>query len=301
MAGTCKWLALLCAGALGACTSVSPDGMQARSACNSEPGGWCSFTTQMALESYEYAQLSQNAYEPDHETYAVLHPDIAMRALVPNDEYGFAYAVFDRLENGQLTEVILAFRGTEFGSWDDWWHGNIGTLQRERGVQLYHQVRDQLDDAGWSDVPISVTGHSLGGAIAAEVSLRNSDVKMRIFNSSPHFSDTMNPAAGDRMAISERGEFLQLLRRAKNFPGQDSFILDCNPGDSSFADHKMRRLGDCLIWIAAYQDAVAHGLLEDNGVLPPKLNRYCDDAGNLVPHPGQSETGPVIMRLCQDN
>ncbi len=295
------WLAIMGAGALGACTSVSPDGMQARSACHALPGGWCDFTAQMARDAYHYAPLAQNAYEPDHETYARLPDGIAMRLQVPNDKYGFAYAIFDRTENGQLTEVIIAFRGTEFGDFNDWRHGNIGTTQRMLGVQLYHMLRGQLNEAGMVDTPISVTGHSLGGAIAAQVSLENEGVKLRVFNASPHFADIMDPPPADRMAISERGELLQLARRSKNFPGHDAFILDCNPGASSVIDHKMRPLGDCLIWIAAYQDKAAHDLIAANNVQPPLANRFCDGDGKPLPHPGPTGYGAQMPQICAED
>lgn len=253
----------------------------------------------MAVDSFQYAPLAQNAYEIDHETYAQLPDGITMRVLVPNDDIGLAYALFDRMENGLLTEVIIAFRGTEFGHYKDWRFGNIGTEQRMRGVQIYKVIRQQLDDAGWSDTPIAVTGHSLGGAIAAQVSLMVPGVKLRVFNASPHFTNITDPPPSDRMAISERGELLQVIRRSKNFPGHDTFILDCNPGESLLIDHKMRPLGDCLIWIAAYQDAAAHALIAKNGVNPPQANRYCDDDGNALPHPGPAGYGDARPQLCK--
>jgi len=283
---------------LGACTSVAPDGMQARSACHSEPGGWCGFIAAMALESYEYAPLARNAYEPDDETYVQLPDGITMRALVPNDDIGLAYAIFDRTENGLLTEVIIAFRGTEFGHFRDFRHGNIGTGQRMRGVALYDVVRQQLDDAGWANTPISVTGHSLGGAIAAQVSLERAGVKLRVFNASPHFASITDPPPADRIAISERGELLQLVRRSKNFPGHDAFMLDCNPRQSTLIDHKMRPLGDCLIWIAAYYDEAAHDLIAANNVQPPSANRFCDENGAELAHPGPAGYGHVRLQLC---
>lgn len=292
------WLAL-CAGALSACASVTPDRLQSRSSCNDQAGGWCDFTVRMALDSYQYAPLAQNAYEPDHETYASLPDGITMRALVPNDSIGLAYALFDRIDNGQLTEVIIAFRGTEFGHYKDWRFGNIGTEQRMRGVAVYDVIRQQLDDAGWAQTPIAVTGHSLGGAIAAQVSLMRPGVKLRVFNASPHFADAENPPPADRIAVSERGELLQIIRRKKNFPGHDTFILDCNPGESLLIDHKMRPLGDCLIWIAAYEDAAAHALIAKNRVNPPQANRYCDGDGNPLPHPGPTGYGDVQPRLCE--
>ena len=298
MAGMKSLLAIALPAALGACATALPPGMQARSACSDLQGGWCGFVSQMALSSYEYGPLAQNAYAPDHETFTQLPAGISLREFAPNDSSGFAYAIFERHEGEALREVILAFRGTEFSSLDDWLRGNFGSGQRERGMALFTAERARLDEAGQGDVLVSVTGHSLGGAIAAHIAQADERVKLRAFNTSPNFMPAADALSGDRILISETGEALERLRSGSAFPGQDIYMLDCQQGESTFYQHKMRPLADCLIWIAAYREQAAHDLVATNGVKAPAQNRYCNESGEALAHPGPAGYGDARLHLC---
>jgi hypothetical protein len=49
-----------------------------------------------------------------------------------NDGRGFAYAVFERRAHGQVREIVIAYRGTEPKTWQDWFFGNLlGSRTRE--------------------------------------------------------------------------------------------------------------------------------------------------------------------------
>ena len=280
--------ALIGALALSGCITPLPDLTQSRSPCRSEPGGWCDFVREAAVESYAYAMLSSNAYD-DEDTYTTLPLAYVERKAADNDDSGLAYAVFDKYAvkdgaRGNLVARVIAFRGTEAGSTSDIFSGSLGGSQRNGARAVYEAERAQLDAELLQNIPIEVTGHSLGGALATQISIENPHVKAYVFNTSPFFSG--DPRANDmnRLAVSERGEFLRVLRRYKVSPAAEVLVINCNPSKSAGKKHSIRRLADCLTWIAAYEDKTAYGLLEANEIMKPEVE--CGEPDKL--HPGRS-------------
>lgn len=272
---------------LASCVTPYPDLTQSRSPCRSEPGGWCGFVRDIAAESYGYAMLSSNAYL-DEDTYTALPAAFERREAAENDKSGLAYAVFDRFamqpdgSRGKLAARVIAFRGTEFGSAKDVLVGSFGENQITGARVIYLAERAELDRAGLDDVPIEVTGHSLGGALSTQLSIDNPGVRAFIFNSSPLFDGDPMVNDADRLAISERGEFLRVLSRYKATPASDALVLNCSPSSSSAGKHSIRGLADCLTWIAAYSDAEAARLIAPNGITKPEVE--CGAADKV--HPG---------------
>ena len=114
---------------LAGCITPLPDLTQSRSPCRSEPGGWCDFVREAAVESYAYAMLSNNAYD-DEEAYGSLPTAFLQREASDNDNSGLAYSVFDRYsvvdgERKDLLARVIAFRGTEFST-SDIFSGSLG-------------------------------------------------------------------------------------------------------------------------------------------------------------------------------
>ncbi len=290
--------ALLALGALtlGGCVQSFPDLSQARSPCRMEPGGWCQFVRDTAKQTYGYAMLSSNAYL-DEDTYTQLPPAFVVRDKADNDDSGLAYSVFDRFavgadgSQGALEAHIIAFRGTEAGSTSDIFSGSLGDAQREGAAMVYAAERAKLDARGQSAVPIETTGHSLGGALATEISINNPGVKAFVFNTSPFFRGDPMANDTDRVAVAERGEFLRVLRRYKASPAADVLTINCSPSANAGAKHSIRRLGDCLTWIAAYGDRAAFATLAPNGIAKPEVECGADDKR----HPG---TDAVMQEPC---
>ncbi|WP_209348050.1 hypothetical protein [Pontixanthobacter sp. CEM42] len=273
--------------ALTGCITPLPDLTQSRSPCRSEPGGWCDFVREAAVESYAYAMLSSNAYK-DEDTYTRLPTSFVERKAADNDDSGLAYSVFDKYEvrggeRGKLIARVLAFRGTEAGSTSDIFSGSLGDGQRNGARMVYDAERAQLDAELLPTVPIEVTGHSLGGALATQISIENPQVRAYVFNTSPFFSGDPMVNDMDRLAVSERGEFLRILRRYKASPAADVLVINCNPSASAGAKHSIRKLGDCLTWIAAYGDPAAHAALEPNDIKKPEVE--CGDVDKVHPGP----------------
>ncbi len=282
--------ALAAAAMLSACAT---DLTQARSPCVREPGGWCGFTRDFAVRSWEYAQLANNTYFDEGETFARLPAGITLNSKVGNDASGFAYAIYDRSEGGKLTERIIAFRGTEF-SFDDWFAGNIGGKQNRLGLEVYQKIRSELDTEGLADVPIKVTGHSLGGAIAAQISMTTDGVDSYAFNQSPKFDVPEIPARSERMAVTERGEGLGAVRELFRIAPQDVLVINCRPRGAPWSDHSVYRLAQCLTWIAAYDSEDAHRSVEANAIPKPWVE--CGDRTDRHPGP-QSAHGAAVNCL----
>ena len=276
---------------LAGCITAYPDLTQSRSPCRTEPGGWCDFVREAAVEAYPYAMLSSNAYA-DEDTYTDLPYAFLEREQAGNDDSGFAYSVFDRhaVEGTRriLKARVIAFRGTEFGSTSDIVSGSLGDAQRDQARAVYAAERAALDAEGYTAIPIETTGHSLGGALATQISIDNPGVRAFVFNTSPFFSGDPGRGDMDRLAITERGEFLRVLRRYKAPPASEAIVINCNPSDSAGEKHSIRRLADCLTWIAAYADDAAFEALAPNGIAKPEIE--CGEADKRHPGPSAEPT-----------
>lgn len=182
-----------------------------------------------------------------------------------------------------LLARVIAFRGTDKGSSSDFFHGLLGNSQRNGAREVYGAERAALDVAGMGNVPIEVTGHSLGGALATQISIDNPGVKAFVFNTSPFFGGDPLTNATARTSIYKRGEFLRALRTFKAPPAADAFVINCNPSASAGRKHNIRKLADCLTWVAAYDDDTALALLDADDDRIMKSEVECGEFDK--PHP----------------
>jgi len=276
-----------------------PDLTQARGPCTDQDGGWCGFTRDIAVKSWQYAQLSSNAYCDDSDIFELPAGYIVVRRL-PTQEicdleraaaagdqaakaklkpirkadsklktHGFNYAVYDKRNSaGALERRVISFRGTDTKQLADWFQGNLGNTQRDQGLELYKEERAKLDAEGHKGVPISVTGHSLGGAIAIQVSLENEGVDAFVFNTSPRYQ-LLPPNNNQRVAVAERGDILDVLRSRSMPTRQDLLIINCYPLQSRIASHSVRKLAECVTWIAGKTDPAARASVAANRLTQP--------------------------------
>lgn len=285
---------------LGGCAAGAlPDLTQAHGPCLRDgKDGWCGFTRQAAARSWTYAQMATNAYCDDAREFTLPTtirevarlPERAvcelerrrfdtsltkglkkalkaqLKAVVrdPREESGFAYALFDRsaTPGGPPVERVIAFRGSDI-AWSDWVHGNLGKQQYEQAQALYEE---QKRVAG---VPVVVTGHSLGGALAMQVSIDNPGADAYVFNTSPRYTVPVEPNRNVRLSIKERGDVLDLVR-ARSIPvEQELIVINCAPDSNGLADHKMQQLADCITWIAAKDVSAARASVATNAIEAP--------------------------------
>ena len=292
----------LCLLTLSACATY-PDISQSRSPCRLEPGGWCGFVREGAVEVWPYAVASANAYTGDDDVFTDLGPTLERLERLPIGEEaagkGFGYEVFAQYAPGTAGQPerepiarIVAFRGTDFNGLTDIFYGTLRNDQIEFALAAFkaERARVEFTDA----VPWIVTGHSLGGALATEVSIANPQVRAYMFNTSPFYGGADRVNDMQRTVFNERGEVLRRFARYDLAPAADVFTINCAPRNGQFTKHKIRPLADCIAWIAAYGDPDALALVQANGVQKPMVECGAEDK----PHPGVGfrEPGPCIHR-----
>ncbi len=298
------WLSLLLI-TLSACATI-PDISQSRSPCRMEPGGWCSFVREAAVEAYPYAIASLQAYDGDSDLYTDTAPILqrVKRLPISKDDMdkGFGYAIFEQIaqndvpdqEDPQVVARILAFRGTDFDGFTDIFYGTLRNDQIDLAVEAFASESGRFDD----DVPWIVTGHSLGGALATEVSMANPEVRAFMFNTSPFYGGDAMSNNVRRTVLNERGEILRRFAKFKSAPAAEVYTINCRPGASSIKKHSMRRLADCLTWIAAYADKDALQIVRTQGIERPKVE--CRRAQSGHPGVGHREITPCVHQSRPD-
>ncbi|WP_337660987.1 alpha/beta hydrolase [Erythrobacter sp. Alg231-14] len=292
---------------LSACVTY-PDISQSRSPCRMEAGGWCAFVRDAAVDAYPYAIAATNAYTGDDDLYEDIGPTMTpldrLDIAEEDTNKGFGYELFAQFAegtDGDTTRVpvarIMAFRGTDFDGFTDIFYGTLRNDQIDLALKYFEaeQAREEFSD----DIPWIVVGHSLGGALATEVSMKHPEVRAYMFNTSPFYGGDAMTNDVRRTVFNERGEVLRRFAKYDAAPAADVFTLNCGPENGSFTKHKIRPLADCIVWIAAYGDNEAGEVVQANGVMRPMVE--CGDANK--PHPGAEyrPTEPCAHRARRDD
>lgn len=213
---------------------------------------------QLVERAWPYAQLAYNAYhreriDPDARPF-ILPADFSYTGYqYGNDEIGLAFEVATR--GSPDDEVVFIFRGTEGGPSSkncDWARGNFAFTQQKRAARL---VARYVDEHGIPKDRLVFVGHSLGGAIATQLSYLYPGSRTYIFNASPMFRGAL-PSGGDanfdrRLSIVNRGEFLYVARGPLREATQIYLPVNCGGGLSPISRHSMFRLATCLTGRAA--------------------------------------------------
>lgn len=235
-----------------------------------------------AALGYEYAVLAALAYEPPGA------PDLAPPAGVVEADacteiacdgaLGYQYRVFHRVRDGQVVEKIVAFRGTDGKG--DWSTNLFGRKDQNRAaLATFLKVR------GDGSVPVSVTGDSLGGALAIQVSMCHPVHRRVALDASPRFYKSLCPggralprpadASTKLLLFSETGEILSPTRWAGRNPDQLATRVNCIGGENTIAQHDVRRLAACMIHRAVQGGSDdARRYIDENR---PAFDRYLPD------------------------
>lgn len=280
--------AALCALLLSACATL-PDISQSRSPCQMEPGGWCGFVREAAVEAYPYALASTNAYTGDDDVFAKpgrTLQRIERLPIAPEDEgKGFSYELFNQYAPGSGRDAarkpvarVIAFRGTDFKGLSDIFYGTLRSDQIEMALRYFDAEVRRLG----KDLPWVAVGHSLGGALATEVSVAHPEVRAFMFNTSPFYRSEVRANALKRTVFNERGELLRRFAKYDEPPAASVFTINCEPRKNAILKHKVRPLADCITWIAAYDSADAFAVVKANAITKPFVECGPPDK----PHPG---------------
>ena len=130
-------------------------------------------------------------------------PDGWLRSETFPDDSGLSLSTFERADERKL---VVAFRGTDEGR--DWAQ-NVARTYSDRAKTELEEIIALDKYSGWD---VTVTGHSLGGGLAIEMSHRLSDVNAVAFNPSPNLGALLGNSEPNRVIVREKFEPLAFLR-----------------------------------------------------------------------------------------
>jgi len=165
---------------------------------------------ELARRHFVHAAMANNTYRAPLEKPVFAIPDwhrvqsLQSRSGLLIDVYADAARLADS------REVVVAYRGTDAASARDW-RNNLALREPPQYREAYRHLKALRTDHPGAKV--TATGHSLGGGIALNMSMRFEGVDAVVFNPSPriHFGATSPDFDNYRASIYEVGEMLDLV------------------------------------------------------------------------------------------
>ncbi|MFA7268206.1 MAG: Mbeg1-like protein [Sterolibacterium sp.] len=149
--------------------------------------------------------FSAIAYEDSGLGYYQL-PEGWQRVRSIPDSSGLFVATFENKQNKQL---VIAYRGTEATSVMDWIQNLSPLVKIQSKPALKITEAEIADHKDWG---ITLTGHSLGGGLALELSHKLNGVTAVAFNPSPRIGLKRSGYGNRRIVFREKHEPLAVLR-----------------------------------------------------------------------------------------
>lgn len=206
------------------------------------------------------ALMSAIAYVDEGTGVYVLPPGWQRGGSFRDDASGLFIATFI---NAGEARLILAFSGTEPSTLTDVENNLFGKTQLPPALGVVRAMQARYE--GWQ---LTVTGHSLGGALALEISHVLDGIETVAFNPSPRIGEHRNAIPYYRVIFRERAEPLELARgtpaETADWGLRYNVRLDIVPGIVGYrplTQHAIDTMVRGMLVISAEQDAKARDLL----------------------------------------
>lgn len=165
---------------------------------------------ELARRHFVHAAMANNTYRAPVEKPVFVIPDwhrvasVESRSGLLIDVYADAHLLADS------REMVIAYRGTDAASARDW-RNNLALREPPQYREAYRHIKALRTK--YPNAKITATGHSLGGGIALNMSMRFQGVDAVVFNPSPriYFGATSSTLDNYRASIYEVGEMLDLV------------------------------------------------------------------------------------------
>lgn len=213
-------------------------------------------TLKAIKSSFVYALMSSNVYrDPKDAHYRIPGWTPAYRYT---SQTGLVFEEWHKKEGGTIREIAVIFQGTD--DWKDMAASLSPWFEPKQYAQAQRYVQALLQNPEYGNIPITVAGHSLGGGIALNVSLRHSTKARPIhafaFNMSPRaFFGPYDGLPATRILINERAEGLAALRRlwwrkVGTYEPYPVNFLDFSMTVKPLSEHSIYRLSRGLLLVA---------------------------------------------------
>lgn len=189
---------------------------------------------ELARRHYLHAAMANNVYRTPSTKPIFVIPDWHLLES-KQSQSGFGVEVYgDRATIVDSSRIVIAYRGTDFTSYADWGN-NIALREPAQYKEAYTHLKALK--ASNKSAKFITSGHSLGGGIALNMSLRFDGVDAVAFNPSPriYFGRTSSKRENSRTYLYEVGEGLNSAF------GQWSRVRlpsDTRYGNYNFLDYK---------------------------------------------------------------
>ena len=166
-----------------------------------------------AMKSVPYAIMANNVYRSPSDKPILYLPNWKVVSRHESSN-GLALEELHKMDNGSIQEVVVVYKGTDGPSLKDWKANLSIWFEPNQYAEAQEHMKNLLNRQELANVPINVAGHSLGGGIALNVSLRQSTperpIGVFVFNTSPRgfYGPIDETIKSERYLLDEKGEFL---------------------------------------------------------------------------------------------